>query len=66
MKVNVYSENGILIKEFGHDPGVSSADGVRTVSECRKINDTQYQLKFDDGLYPEQGYIHGNVIVVIY
>ena len=66
MKVNVYSENGVLIKDFGVDIGVSVADGVRTVKSFRKINDTQYCLDFDDGLFTERGYINGKVIVISY
>jgi hypothetical protein len=66
MKVNVYSKNGVLLKEFGEDPYRRCSDGARTVSECLRMNESLTKLTFDDGLYPKTSFIYGEVIMVTY
>jgi len=66
MKVNVYSKNGVLLKEFGTDPGVSCKPGVRTVDDCEQAHQGFYKIRFDDGLLPETGYVFGDVTIVTY
>ena len=66
MKVNVYSKNGVLLKEFGLEPGESSSEEERLVSECLRMNDTLTKLTFGDDLYPRISFIHGETIIITY
>jgi hypothetical protein len=66
MKVDIYTENGVLLKELGEEPGGSMGKGQRSVVSIENIEGQGVKINYDDGLWPLSSYVYGRAIVVSY